>query len=66
MCLCRGVILKNNSEPINWENIQLVGSKNYPAFQPELPTVLIKHGVLGIGTDWPYDWGVGTGLRINN
>jgi hypothetical protein len=53
--------------PINWEN-----DKTIPAtFEVQLGKMfsssfgLYVDGLFGVGTDRPYDWGVGVGLRFN-
>ena len=53
--------------PIDWEN-----DKTIPAtFELQLGKMfsssfgLYVDGLFGVGTDRPYDWGVGVGLRFN-
>ena len=52
--------------PVDWENDEAIPAtaelqlgKNISRF-----VALYVDGLLGIGADRPYDWGVGTGLRF--
>jgi hypothetical protein len=53
--------------PIDWENDQEIPAVAELQFGKSINKIVGVYvdGLVGIGTDRPYDWGVGLGVRFN-